>query len=128
MSRIIMALGCTGLLSCATAAQAQHVVGDGCGNCAACRGSHCLSAFKHIQEGPPRIRVQRGCPRPVCDPCALPNWGYYETCWRPWPGQPNWAHCPVPPPGATIQLNPQPLPPGQPGQAPPQPGKLRSGL
>ena len=36
-------------------------------------------------EGPPHICFQKGCPRPICDPCVNPNWGYFETCWNPWP-------------------------------------------
>ena len=55
------------------------------------------------------IRFKRACPRPVCDPCHLEHYGYYQTCWAPWPYPPDWSHCPTPPPGAV--LPPPALPP-----------------
>src|SRR5437868_4850475 len=61
------------------------------GNCSDCGGDpfccqrhHCPPALSHCQEGPPKIRVKCGCPRPICNPCNQPNWGYYERCWSPW--------------------------------------------
>jgi hypothetical protein len=45
----------------------------------------------------------------VCDPCTLEHFGYYATCWAPWPYPPDWSHCPTPPPGAV--LPPPPYPP-----------------
>jgi hypothetical protein len=55
-------------------------------------------------ERPPIICIKCGCPRPVCNPCGLPNFGYYQTCWVPWPLPPDWGHCPVTPPAASVQL------------------------
>jgi hypothetical protein len=55
-------------------------------------------------EGGPRIHIKMGCPRPICNPCAQPNWGYYEKCWNPWPFPPNWSHCQAVPPAATVAL------------------------
>jgi hypothetical protein len=93
-------------LAHATPAWAQHVVTTtaadcmSCGpNCAPLCGSvkhPCPPWFCHIQEGPPRLKIKRGCPRPVCDPCNLPHFGYFQTCWSPWPYPDNWNHCPTP--------------------------------
>lgn len=86
-----------------------------------CRGSwcphhHCPPPYRHCQEGPPRLRLKRGCPQPVCPPtCDTPNWGYYQPCWNPWPWPPDWSHCPVPPPAAMVypgHVVAQPLVPG----------------
>src|SRR4051812_39074805 len=71
--------------------------------------SHCPPPYCHIQEGPPHIHYKCGCPAPVCNPCDLPHYGYFQPCWRPWPYPPDWSHCPEVPPAALI--NPGPLPP-----------------
>jgi hypothetical protein len=78
--------------------------GIGCGT--PCQTHHCPPAFKYCYEGAPRIHWTRGCPRPICNPCDLPNWGYYETCWSPYPFPPNWSHCPTLPPAAFVNLSP----------------------
>ena len=88
--------------NCATCAPSYSVYTGA----AHCQSHHCPPAYKHCFEGPPRIHFHKGCPHPICNPCDLPNWGYYETCWTPWPFPPNWAHCPQLPPAATVQLNP----------------------
>jgi hypothetical protein len=59
----------------------------------------------------------------------LPHWGFYETCWSPWPFPPDWTHCPTPPPAAFVALNPlvnpnlpqQPIQPRPPTTAPRSP-------
>src|SRR5436309_7775940 len=76
--------------------------------CDACGKGHCPPFYKYHYEGPPKIKFKCGCPRPVCDHCNLPHYGYYQTCWHPWPFPPDWSHCPVPPPGV---LAPQDIPP-----------------
>jgi hypothetical protein len=108
-----------------------------CGPCATfgtpcavgCQTHHCPPAFKYCQERPPHIHWSCGCPHPICNPCDLPHWGFYETCWNPWPFPPNWTHCPTPPPSAMVVLNPQvdpralpPMPPR--GFGAPHPGTL----
>src|ERR1700692_4181373 len=83
-------------LALPTAAWAQ-----GCGvqfgtPCAAgCESHHCPPPFQYTYEGGPRIHWHCGCPHPICNPCDLPHWGYYETCWSPYPFPPNWTHCPA---------------------------------
>jgi hypothetical protein len=67
---------------------------------------HCPPAFHYRPEGAPNICWGHACPRPICPPCELPHWGFYETCWNPWPFPPNWTHCPTPPPAAFVTLNP----------------------
>ena len=67
-----------------------------------CQRFHCPPPLHHCMEGPPRIRYHRGCPRPICPPCSMPNFGYYQPCWRPWPHPPNWSHCPYPTPAANV--------------------------
>jgi len=82
----------------------------------------CPPPYFWYTEGPPRLRFKKACPRPVCDPCNLEHYGYYQTCWRPWAYPPDWSHCPVPPPGVVLP------PPATPPYAPriyPQP--TRSG-
>ncbi len=72
-----------------------------------CQRDCCPPCFKYIYEGPPKIKFKHGCPKPICDPCHLPHYGYYPTCWQPWPWPPDWSHCAVPPPAALVQ----PVPP-----------------
>ena len=68
----------------------------------------CPPYYKHHYEGRPKIKFKHGCPRPICDPCNLPHYGYFQTCWHPWPFPPDWSHCVVPPPGALV---PHDIPP-----------------
>lgn len=92
-----------------------------------CQTHHCPPPFEHCMEEPPCIHFKCGCPRPVCNPCDLPHWGYYDKCWTPWPYPANWTHCPTPPPAAFVGLNSNPnaptylpsLPPRGPISAPP---------
>jgi hypothetical protein len=69
-----------------------------------CESHHCPPAYKYTVEGAPRIHWHHGCPRPICNPCDLPHWGYYEKCWTPWPFPPNWTHCATAPPAAFVNL------------------------
>jgi hypothetical protein len=66
----------------------------------------CCPKFHHCAEAPVRIHFGHACAKPVCNPCDLPHWGYYQKCWNPWPWPPDWGHCPTPPPAAHVQLNP----------------------
>jgi len=104
---------------------AGSVMADGdCASCTStrCQSHHCPPALKHCAEGAPRICVRLGCPKPICNPCNQPNWGYYETCWRPWPWPADYSHCAVVPPAATIALSQHPYEnvynPYQPGMGP----------
>src|SRR5436190_9501187 len=65
-----------------------------------CNRDCCPPPYRYVYEGAPCIKFKCGCPKPICDPCHLPHYGYYQTCWGPWPFPPNWDHCPVPPPAA----------------------------
>jgi hypothetical protein len=78
-------------------------------SCGSCGKGHCPPPYRHYFEGPPCIKFKRACPRPVCDPCNLEHYGYYPTCWAPWPFPADWSHCPCPPPGA--RLPPPAVPP-----------------
>lgn len=62
----------------------------------------CPPPLHHCEEGCPCIKRCCGCPKPVCNPCVQPNWGYYQPCWSPWPWPPDWSHCPVMPPAAIV--------------------------
>ena len=96
-----------------------------CATCgpAGCQHFHCPPALKWCMEGAPRICFQHGCPKPICNPCEAPNWGYYQKCWTPWPWPPDWSHCPVPPPAS--QVFPGMLPPAQAStEAAPTPRRL----
>jgi hypothetical protein len=86
----------------------------GCASCGQpCQHHHCPPPYHHCQEGPPRICIKCGCPRPVCDPHDLPHFGYFQPCWRMWPFPPDWSHCPYPTPASLIA-------PPPPGFVPPQ--------
>ncbi len=71
---------------------------------------HCPPPYTHCSEGPPRLHFKRRCPRPVCPPCQIQHYGYYQPCWRPWPFPPDFRHCPAPVPAAHV-------PPAQPAFA-----------
>lgn len=75
--------------------------GQDCGTCSTCGiqppTHHCPPKFWHWEEGPPKLKFKRACPKPVCDPCSLPHAGYFQTCWSPWPWAPDWSHCALPP-------------------------------
>src|ERR1700722_17717237 len=73
--------------------------GGGC--CNSCPHFHCPHV-KFCVEGPPRVCLKQSCPKPAINPCAQPNWGYYQTCWSPWPWPPDWNHCPVQPPATLV--------------------------
>jgi hypothetical protein len=95
--------------------------GSFCGSL--CQTHHCPPAYVHCLERAPCIRWKHGCPRPVCNPCDLPHWGYFDTCWTPWPWPADWTHCPTPPPAQFVTLNPTvhpglPAQPQRPGVAP----------
>src|SRR5262249_7560382 len=70
--------------------------------CQGCQHFDCPPWYYHCMEGHPRIKFKKGCPKPICCPCEKPNWGYYQPCWSPWPWPPDWSHCPVTPPAATV--------------------------
>jgi hypothetical protein len=86
--------GCSSCGTCNTCGQ----------QCNTCQTHHCPPKLEHCMEGEPKIHVKIGCPKPICNPCSQPNWGYYDKCWNPWPYPPNWTHCPNPPPAATVAL------------------------
>lgn len=71
-----------------------------------CCWEKCPPPYVHCQDGPPCIKFKCGCPKPVCDPCNLRSWGYYENPWHPWPYPPNWSRCrdlpPVPHPAMMV--------------------------
>jgi len=106
MMRTLLGIALPAALLCGPAkVQAQHLFGRG-GDCYSCQRFHCPPGLKHCQEGPPHIHIHRGCPKPICNPCQNPNWGYFEPCWNPWPWPPDYSHCRVPPPAASVILDP----------------------
>ncbi len=60
--------------------------------CAPCKVP-CPPPYIHYYEGVPKLKFKRACPRPVCDPCNLDHYGYYATCWGPWPYDRDFRHC-----------------------------------
>lgn len=93
IGKTVAALG--GLLLLHQAALAQEACGVAAG--VSCNSCQWLPPFlRWCHEGAPRIRIQHGCPKPICNPCATPNWGYYQSCWAPWPFQPDTSHCRAP--------------------------------
>jgi hypothetical protein len=69
-----------------------------------CNMFHCPPPYVHCQESGPCIKFCCGCPRPVCCPCNLPNWGYNQVSWRPWPWPPSFGQCAVPGPAAYVPM------------------------
>ncbi len=74
---------------------------------------HCpTTVFCRPKE--PRIKYKNVCPKPICPACEMENYGFYPTCWHPWPFPPNYAHCEgpaiAPPPGAALPPGPLPMP------------------
>jgi len=106
MSRTSKTYG--GLLSAALVAGLAFAPAAVAQECDSCGKGRCPPHFKYHYEGPPKIKFKHGCPRPICDPCYLPHYGYFPTCWHPWPFPPDWSHCAVPPPGALL---PHDIPP-----------------
>jgi hypothetical protein len=98
------------------------------GSCEYANCNCCPPPYKHCTEGGPCICFKCGCPKPICCPANLPNWGYFQTCWRPWPWPPDWTHCYGTPPASQL------IPPLSnaygaygtpvPGVVPPQPGTM----
>jgi hypothetical protein len=70
----------------ATAARAQ-----GCSWCGS--SPLCCPAPTTCITRTPRWHYKCVCPRPVCAPCNLEHYGYYPTCWQPWPFPPDTRHC-----------------------------------
>src|SRR5437763_16409711 len=109
--RMGRALALLGLAVLAWAGLARSAHAQECATCAqgcasgTCQTHHCPPWFHHCQERPPVICIHCGCPRPVCNPCTLPNFGYFQTCWTPWPYPLDWAHGEVLPPAALVHLN-----------------------
>ena len=94
------------LLTTAQTSVAQCTLGQPCGSNQCCQTDcnvwNCPPAYKHCQEGPPSIHILAGCPKPVCCPFDAPNWGYFQTCWRPYPWGQSWAHCQGVPPASQV--------------------------
>jgi len=88
----------------------------------------CCPHFSYPYTKPPCIHYKCHCNQKcICDPCNLPNYGYYPVCWRPWGLEVDYSHCPVPPP--TVQapnFNPPTVYPGTASQDEvlPPPSKL----
>jgi hypothetical protein len=66
-------------------------------------GGTCFHCPKTVfcRPKPPCIKYKCVCPKPICPCCEIENYGYYPTCWHPWPFPPNYSHCPFPPTIAT---------------------------
>jgi hypothetical protein len=94
----------------ASPALANGLLKGSCGS--SCGKVPCPPYFKWYAEGAPKICFKNACPRPICEPCSLEHYGYYQTCWRPWSYPADWSHCPTPPPGAMLP------PPAYPPHAP----------
>src|SRR5437660_7390720 len=100
MSRTSKTYG--GLLSAALVAGLAFAPAAVAQECDSCGKGPCPPYYKYHYEGPPKIKFKCGCPRPICDPCNLPHYGYFPTCWHPWPFPPDWSHCAVPPPATLV--------------------------
>lgn len=104
----LAALAWSALPAASFAQQFGAPVAASCNTCTTgCQWLHCPPAFKYCYEGPPRIHWHCGCPHPICNPCDLPHFGYWETCWSPYPNfPPTYGYCITPPPAAYVNLNP----------------------
>jgi hypothetical protein len=53
----------------------------------------CCPAPKATVTRTPHFHYKCVCPKPACDLCSLEHYGYYPTCWHPWPFPPDYSHC-----------------------------------
>ncbi len=95
-----------------TALWARPAAADWCG-----WGCKC-PVFDYCLEKAPKMKHHKVCPKPVCDPCTLEHYGYYPTCWHPWPFPPDYSHCPLPGPFLAPGSPVPPLATPQPGSPP----------
>jgi hypothetical protein len=54
--------------------------------CPGCKPSSDCNTFVHRYERPPEVSFKPGPCVPIVAPYHTPNYGYYATQWRPWPG------------------------------------------
>jgi hypothetical protein len=101
LRNVLLGLGVAGTVLCSYAQ--VSLAGDFGLDCWRCPPPYC-----HRQEGPPRLKFKCVCPRPVCGPCDLQHFGYYPTCWSPYPWLPDYSCCPAP---AVPAPYPPPAPP-----------------
>ena len=87
--RLLLSLAVAGAMPFACAR--VSLAGEFCLDC-----WRCPPPYVHCQEGPPRLKFKCVCPRPVCGPCDLRHYGYYPTCWSPFPWPPDYSCCPAP--------------------------------
>jgi hypothetical protein len=84
------------LVSCLLLTLATPLWAGDCGGC--CGPKHCCPKTVICVPKIPRMKFERVCaPKPLCNPCELENYGYFDTCWRCWSSPPNFSHCVVPP-------------------------------
>jgi hypothetical protein len=114
----LLAAALTASLASASTADAQ-CPSCGAGGCESPSCGTCPNAYVHWAEGPPRVKFKRASPRPVCDPCNLEHYGYYQTCWCPWPFPPDTRHCPCLNNHPSLPFLVEPEPPADPRGAPP---------
>ena len=74
-------------------ARAQGLLGLGLGqgSCGSCGKECCPPWYKHYFERAPKLCFKKACPKPICDPCSLEHYGYFQTCWAPYPFPPDWS-------------------------------------
>lgn len=58
---------------------------------------------------PPRTMYKWVCPPLISNSAQMEHYGYYSSCWRPWPEPADLSHCPCPP-GAVLPPPPPPRP------------------
>jgi hypothetical protein len=91
LHKVVLGVGLAGAVLLGTA-PASLAGGECCSPC-----WHCPPPYIHCQLGPPRIKFKCVCPLPVCGPCDLKHFGYYPTCWAPYPYPQDYSCCPPPP-------------------------------
>jgi hypothetical protein len=91
IGKYLPVLCATGLLEVVTCPAAYGGIFDSYGGRATYTPAHL-----NCQDGPPKLKFKKMCPKPVCNPCCLLHYGYFATCWHPWPFPPDFSHCPYP--------------------------------
>jgi hypothetical protein len=71
--------------------------------CTTARADGCCSWWSRFQAGSlkshcmtthgPCLHCKWACVKSICDPYCLEHFGYYPTCWQPWPFPPDYRHC-----------------------------------
>lgn len=131
IGKMLLALGGAVLLHQTALAQegapAAGCANGACNACNTCPSNRNLPLLRWGQDGTSFLKIHQGCPKPICSPCDMQNWGYYQTCWTPWPFPPDYSHCRMPCAAESVQPMPPAAAATPPARGTPMPVARKSG-